>query len=908
MLHFKHLLRELMKLKAKLTSNEEFTTIHPETSPKQRIPNFYTVLPDTTERSSEVVTETSMQTSIETTTAPNVNDKTKGQSIVKPRVRIPHIFSPSVAPESTTKEVIDFNMNGRNEDESTVAPPVAAAIAPRTFKSKEIVQSRSVDPSNEDEVAGRNSLRTTKAPSDRVLDQFVRRKHANMTEDFQLKNMTFDELKLKFPSRFNGQKSQDFDFYDDEAKKEMELYYMYDIYQYYYSDDPNNTLWEAGGHPTETVLVSTIEPESTTWNGLETTTNHRYTTTMREDLQQGDMSPANLHLDTTAMLKDILTTTTARVEESYEDSTLSLMKAENLVTEKVLEDSSQLKTFPPENLNGGELSTTDLTTTSISFNGRNDVSTDKSTTFFETLATSEITTFEPFPVFSTKLPTTFVESTTMSDSFTQSMEGEYLSIPSENNESAFMSILQNRFNGEFSLKSTDNYETTTDTTAPTSFTGETSATLNPTDPTSFESVMFKTVTDAFLQSVEDETSSAALENIESTSSSFLNRFVGEFSTTEFSIPTYTTAVTILAGEITSTPNPIETTDFRSSIFESTSSSINDFSTTYGTTEADTDHSTSLLTSESDSTIETTTVETTTFEPTEATIGLDFSTESTTLPHETTTLRSVTMDSTTEEFSSTAAETTSGESIVGFDAITTETTFGTVSTTSEVDSTTNEIATLEIIGLEETSIGNDVSTTTDYISTQSLLKTVSITGEIDTTSDFSTVESTSQLMDSFTETSTLLALELDSTTALSVESDSEFETTIEEKMTTTKSAELTTDSTFLQVDGTGTTTDTPDTTTNPPLKFTGTVSPVISTQPPDSASVAVQTRSDDDLLDYRLLHPKTDDIEYYYVEEEYEVDEDPNLQPQPVHKQKRDNSFEYYVESISASREFRMNRA
>lgn len=870
MLHFKHLLKELMKLKAKLTSNEEFTTIHPETSPKQRTQKFYTVLQDTTERSPEVVTETSTQTSIQTTSTLNVINKTKGQSIFKPRVRIPHIFSSPVAPESTTNDVFDFNINGRNEDESTVASSVATTIAPQTVKSKEIVQSRSVDRTSENNVAGRSSSRTTKAPSDRVLDQFVRRKHANMTEDFQLKNMTFDELKLKFPSRFNGKKSQDFDFYDDEAKKEMELYYMYDIYQYYYSDDPNNTLWEAEGHPTETVLVSTIEPESTTLNGLETTTIHRYTTTEREDLQQGDMSPANLLLDTTAILKDILTTTIATFEVSSKDSTLGSMKAENLVTEKVLDDPSQLITFSTKNFDVGELSTTDLATLSISFNDSNDVSADKSTAFFETLSTSESTTFEPFAVFSTESPTTFIESTTVFDALTQSTEVESLSIRSENNESAFMPSLHNQLDGEistqFSLKSADNYETTTDTTVRTRFIGETFPTHNPADTTSFESAIFKTTT---------------LENIESTSSRLPKRFNGKFSTTEISITTDTTAVTTLTDEITSTPNST-------------------FETTYRTTETYTDRPTSLLNSEIYT--ETTKVETTTFESTEATIGLDFSTESTIFPHELSTLRSVTTDFTTDE-------TTTGEGLGELNAGTTKITFGTFSTTTEVDPTAAEMTTLEVIGLETTSTVNDISATTDNVSTQSVLKTVSITGEIDTTSDISTVASTSQLMDSSTETSTWLSLDLlYSTTALSNESVFKFETsTIEEFFPTIELTELTTDSTFSQVDSTGTTTDVSDTTTNPPLKFSGTVSPVISTSLLNSVSEVVQTRSDDDLLDYRLLHPKTDDIEYYYVEEEYEVNEDPNIQPQPVQKQKRDNSFEYYVESISASREFRMNR-
>lgn len=45
-----------------------------------------------------------------------------------------------------------------------------------------------------------------------------------------------------------------------------------------------------------------------------------------------------------------------------------------------------------------------------------------------------------------------------------------------------------------------------------------------------------------------------------------------------------------------------------------------------------------------------------------------------------------------------------------------------------------------------------------------------------------------------------------------------------------------------------------------------------------------------------------EIEYYYVEEDYEVIEGEASQPQ--HIQKRDNSAEYYVDSISASREFR----
>lgn len=63
-----------------------------------------------------------------------------------------------------------------------------------------------------------------------------------------------------------------------------------------------------------------------------------------------------------------------------------------------------------------------------------------------------------------------------------------------------------------------------------------------------------------------------------------------------------------------------------------------------------------------------------------------------------------------------------------------------------------------------------------------------------------------------------------------------------------------------------------------------------------------------ISDYLSVQPKQEDIEYYYIYEEYEVDNDSTKPANNTvkEKQKRDNSFEYYVESMSSSREYRKN--
>lgn len=803
---------------------------------------------------------------------------------------------PEIIGRTTTEKTFSFDKIIKVLKDFRPTEAAAEATFPSTIQPERpllmVTQSTLTSDDTDEEIVDTTST-TTLSPHDRVLNRFLKRNFKNVSDAFDVKNLTIKEIRKKFPDHFKQDKAFDYDFEDDEAKDEHRKKFLeyYEVFQYYFEDSPNITIFETVGETTHIVEMHGDDEETTTLETASTTT----AVTPSQDVPAtelpsrgdiGDESSAlggSQQLSWSATEENIFaskkeegeSSTTVGIEsstaENLEISTISFPIAENLVT------------FDPH--------TTHEATTGIPV--------DSSTLEIET-STHEAIGEKMLAQESGSVEVS-TEKVRVSDDVTSTSEAtSTFSLSSlEDSTTNLISVVYERSDGGWSqTTSGDSLSTTIASSTPTEISTLQDSTTDSTLRTTAETITIETSTmEDFL------TTSTFSSNAESTTvetSTVLETSPENLEITDSTTEGFTTVETSTFHE--------STTDFVTNGFSTTAATTLIESTTgEATTQLDGNTTTELFPL-IDSTVEGKSIDedfsesTTSETSTTVGIGLTTSTEpsdSSTSPDETTEdLRAShisTVDSTTVE-TSTLMETSefqdsnekSTTAVSTIESTTVETSTAAMTTGNE-DST---LTTLQVTSTEKV-FSSDMSTTVDSttLETSTPFKRSAEDGSNEsqetTTSVHSTTESTT-----FIETSTkpMLKDEIEyyyEYEEYDVSSTTEHESTTEDVQSTTEQ------------------------TTTASGEIDSTTESIIVSEELSGQIDSNKTET----IDYLDVQPKKDEIEYYYVYEEYEVDAEPNLpqagnvtdsSPKQTHKQRRDNSFEYYVDSISASEEFRSN--
>lgn len=983
------MLRVLNEFKTGIVTSVEHITEHVrrETTINSTPPEYKTNL---------IPIETSRKPRIKWTTEANRQNFEKTTTEPLEPLQEPVVGNPSLVSRELIKDKVGndhpFVMQRSDDDETTAIGATESSVVKRTL-----------------------------GPFDRVLDHFARRHNATFPDDFRKSNITIRDLKEKFPNHFAKNNTFDYDFYDDGAKADNRKKFMeyYEIFQYYYDDSPNITLWEKEGDTTEIVEVTTSgQLETTTVEGGESniqskadslhlseefissqeilTTSQDSTTELNDNAfstNSFDSHPtftfpqvenlvtlqtnANNHPKTTTSYL-INTDPTLHLSEhsfvpTFETSTiptfsLKLRSNENDESETNLNQNAETSTTTDS------MTTTtvqiDQTTTTGSNNfwtkveGKNledDTSTVSTSTFDSGVKQDEQSTTENIIArnFESTLRSTseFKDSTTETTLYTSSITDNYnsqeestLSITTdfdglENSNSGktttdvtelpLTTVSAKQFYVDFlsQAKSLDEEESTTVDRTSTLF-DTTTEFISTTEAAELSALLFESTTMetfSFDSLGKIETTTMEIDSTTSNDFKSLETKSGSMSDTESTKETTTELISTTTDETTTLSDSLSELLFKAET--TTLSPVDEEGSTQGTTletlsTITSEVATSALdtTSELPITFETiiqsrTDEAISTLETTSERFSTDtFSVSALLLEAETTTQSSV------DEESSTTQETTSER----LSTITTDITTTAFANTLEplsafetiIQSTTEEqISTLESTSELISTITSDI-TTNDLVSTPALSFATEALIQSRTDEPVSALETTSERLSTFTSDVTTTAVDTTS------EFSSKFETTIQSttdkqltglESTSELASTITQDATTLSLHTTSQILSKSDSENSTTVELS-TVSPgtltTIST-PTDFTNENVQSRAAEELIFYPRDSKK--DIEYYYVYEEYEVNEQNERIPEKnetsrtdtnneatklKNNQKRDNSFEYYVESMSSSREFR----
>ena len=797
-----------------------------------------------------------------------------------PATLLPDTTSPQTAPtetstipavETTTDRNI-FDIFFRSESETTKKPKKVFGKNARNrngFLVKSLAEDFDANAINDSQgiVFGDSLISLEKRKKnedemnnsvDRNLEEFeLQKKLKNQKEDAPLSGS-----KKIIPRRLRN-KHSDFDFVDDdeENKKNEELNEFYYVEEYYYEDDPNVTVYtrlidRPNQNESKMPLLETSTLETTT---LEGSTTNKDEMPSRAD-QRGDEDEITTR---TNLLTSTEVTTTSEPTSTEMSTTTAPPTTEVII--------STFSFPPPENL-------ITLTTSSLALRTTTDSTLSTTTLYSTTDETSTVTeSSEHFTTTIASTPMTDLASTTTDFLLTTAIpqSTDIASTTLNPDTTTFPnSLIRNQL-----TTSTQISDSTTTGLPETSTATFMSTTL---DTTTHETSTFETTTSDTMDKNEYLTTILALDETTEVAST-----TGVMSTTEV---TSTTEVPSTSWYFeTSTIDVIDTSSNQN--YETESTTYKDLTTSDVTTSAQT--SEPSTTTEFITETSTIPVDSTTFTSTEIPTSTDYSTSTTQMEADTSTLESTSMEPST---------------------LTTE------PTTNPIESTHTESTTISI-GFDyshegsadiDTSTIINTATSTEYTTETSTVDFETTSGDYPTTA-FEKIE---------TNTFALTALESTTTEIVTVSTEIKDErtttagTTEATEIIDSSISDVSTNHQITDIRSTEETKLPTETTTSSSSQFNRgdtllTTEKQLFTKNSPVVKVSV-ANAETDQLNYFSMAPKQDEIEYYYVYEEYDVDDDndPSLNVteigKSIYKQKRDNSNEYYVDSISASREYRQH--
>ncbi|CRK90420.1 CLUMA_CG004228, isoform A [Clunio marinus] len=742
------------------------------------------------------------------------------------------------------------------------------SLAPITFENNANELAESMGRSEKE--TEKETLKSTLKPEsvDRVLDEFVKR------------NLTITSIKGKRPDRFNKNNTFDYDFEDEFAKTEQRKKFVeyYELIEYYYEDEPNVTLWTKEGETTiivefdETTLPTTVESLQATGNesnelAIEITT----------EISENNFAD----IDSSA-------SESKTVEIFDEHPQFVHQRSESLVTLKsvngnaAIELTTEASTDKTTSDYSEDVQSTiiDSTTSGITLDTTTFETTDTISTTFETSTSLSDSNFERLII--TNLPSTLLETTTEDIDKTKEMTTttesyDTTTIEVTTHQNQLLNYKSDKFLRNFDKRKNNEVVDITSTTDVIS-TKITEANIEVSTTDLPQSTIIESTTEKFDASTMETFYESTTEKFDGSTT---ERFY-ESTTENFDESTLETSIMTLSPDTKTTPVDEVIDVLKGKGLESTTDKYNSDETTTTNNEA-----ASIPTTESTS------------------LDLD-TTELTTEVYSTTLNKEFVEPSFTV-----IPSVVKGRNDFHSDYQEQEVDFKEISTTTE-----SEISTT----VTETTTDNGSTIDVNDYSTES---------EISTTLTETTTDNGSTIVNDYDQ-STVNNEDSETFATLSSESttDSYTSTMITIDETYEKAEDLYTinNNDFPLITSTSSATENDiETSTLTQNVETTTLTQEIETTTNSSPLQTLLGRSEDFNEKEVSVHelPKKE-YEYYYVYEEYYVD-DPteiinqtktdnnsknnNSNIQKVwQKQKRDNSFEYYVESLSASREYRKNIA